>query len=207
MSTVNDSTNPVTSDLCQLVYLSHITSTGLASASTLNDIAEVAIERNQADNITGIVCYGNGYFFQCVEGSEQALTNLKNRLLVDDRHKDLKILDFSAIAERRFAGWSLRSITLERWMMNEPKLKSFMPFKPHTWEVNGWQQFLDILQGYYEDQEKTGELDTQPIKYSTLGVTLGKVVGQHQAFFLIQSVLAGLIVLALLWLMLADKIW
>lgn len=207
MSTVNDSTNPVTSDLCQLVYLSHITSTGLASASTLNDIAEVAIERNQADNITGILCYGNGYFFQCVEGSEQALTNLKNRLLVDDRHKDLKILDFSAIAERRFAGWSLRSITLERWMMNEPKLKSFIPFKPHTWEVNGWQQFLDILQGYYEDQEKTGELDTQPIKYSTLGVTLGKVVGQHQAFFLIQSVLAGLIVLALLWLMLADKIW
>lgn len=207
MSTVNDSTNPVTPDLWQLVYLSHITSTGLASASTLNDIAEVAIERNQADNITGILCYGNGYFFQCVEGSEQALTNLKNRLLVDDRHKDLKILDFSAIAERRFAGWSLRSITLERWMMNEPKLKSFMPFKPHTWEVNGWQQFLDILQGYYEDQEKTGELDTQPIKYSTLGVTLGKVVGQHQAFFLIQSVLAGLIVLALLWLMLADKIW
>ena len=207
MSTVNDSINPVTSDLCQLVCLSQITSTSLASASTLNDIAEVAIERNQADNITGILCYGNGYFFQCVEGSEQALTNLKNRLLVDDRHKDLKILDFSAIAERRFVGWSLRSITLERWMMNEPKLKSFMPFKPHTWEVNGWQQFLDILQGYYEDQEKTGELDTQPIKYSTLGVTLGKVVGQHQAFFLIQSVLAGLIVLALLWLMLADKIW
>ena len=207
MSTVNDSTNPVTPDLCQLVYLSHITSTGLASASTLNDIAEVAIERNQADNITGILCYGNGYFFQCVEGSEQALTNLKNRLLVDDRHKDLKILDFSAIAERRFAGWSLRSITLERWMMNEPKLKAFMPFKPNTWEANGWQQFLDILQDYYEEQEKTGELDTQPIRYNTLGVTLGKVVGQHQAFFLIQTTLGGLIVLALLWLMLADKIW
>lgn len=207
MSTVNDSTNPVTPDLCQLVYLSHITSTGLASAGTLNDIAEVAIERNQADNITGILCYGNGYFFQCVEGSEQALTNLKNRLLVDDRHKDLEILDFSAIAERRFAGWSLRSITLERWMMNEPKLKAFMPFKPNTWEANGWQQFLDILQDYYEEQEKTGELDTQPIRYNTLGVTLGKVVGQHQAFFLIQTTLGGLIVLALLWLMLADKIW
>ena len=207
MSTVNDSTNPVTPDLCQLVYLSHITSTGLASASTLNDIAEVAIKLNKADNITGILCYGNGYFFQCVEGSEQALTNLKNRLLVDDRHKDLKILDFSAIAERRFAGWSLRSITLERWMMNEPKLKTFMPFKPNTWGANEWQRFLDILQGYYEEQEKSGELDTQPIKYNTLGVTLGKVVGQHQAFFLIQTVLGGLIVLALLWLMLADKIW
>lgn len=207
MSTVNDSTNPVTPDLCQFVYLSHITSTGLANASTLNDIAEVAIKHNKADNITGILCYGNGYFLQCVEGSEQALTNLKNRLLVDDRHKNLKILDFSAIAKRRFAGWSLRSITLERWMMNEPKLKTFMPFKPNTWDTNEWQQFLDILQGYYEDQERSGELDTQPIKYNTLGVTLGKVVGQHQAFFLIQTVLGGLIVLALLWLMLADKIW
>ena len=207
MSTVNDSTNPVTPDLCQLVCLSHITSTGLASASTLNDIAEVAIERNQADNITGILCYGNGYFFQCVEGSEQALTNLKNRLLVDDRHKDLKIFDFSAIDERRFEGWSLRSITLERWMVNEPRLKSFMPFRPDSWEPNEWQQFLDILQEHYEEQQENADIDTQPIKSSTLGLTLGKVVGQHQAFVLIQNILGGLIVLALLWLILSDKIF
>ena len=207
MSTVNDSTNPVTPDLCQLVYLSHITSTGLASASTLNDIAEVAIKHNKADNITGILCYGNGYFFQYVEGTEQALTNLKNRLLIDDRHKDLKILDFSAIDERRFEGWSLRSITLERWMVNEPRLKSFMPFRPDSWEPNEWQQFLDILQEHYEEQQENADIDTQPIKYSTLGLTLGKVVGQHQAFFLIQTILGGLIVLALLWLILSDKIF
>ena len=202
MSTVNDSTNPVTPDLCQLVYLSQITSTGLSNASTLNDIAEVATKHNKTDNVTGILCYGNGYFLQCVEGTEQALTNLKNRLLVDDRHKDLKILDFSALAERRFAGWSLRSITLERWMIDEPKLKSFMPFKPDSWNTNECQQFLDILQGYYVKQVESGEVDTQPIKYSTLGLTLGKVVGQHQAFFLIQTILGGLILLTLLWLML-----
>ncbi|BBI66735.1 hypothetical protein PKHYL_09260 [Psychrobacter sp. KH172YL61] len=77
MSTINDSTNPVTTDLCQLVYISRITSTGLSSPSTLNDISETSVERNQIDNITGILCYGNGYFLQCVEGSEQALTNLK----------------------------------------------------------------------------------------------------------------------------------
>lgn len=202
MSTFNDSTNPVTPDLCQLVYLSHITSTGLSNASTLNDIAEVAITRNKADNITGILCYGNGYFLQCVEGTEQALTNLKNRLLVDDRHKNLKILDFSALAERRFAAWSLRSITLERWMLNEPKLKTFMPFTPDNWNSNECEQFLDILQDYYEKQVRSSGSDAQPIKYSTLGITLGKVVGQHQIFFLIQAILGALIVLALLWLIL-----
>lgn len=207
MSTFNDSTNPVTPDLCQLIYLSHITATGLSNSSTLNDIAEVANKLNKIDDITGILCYGNGYFFQCVEGTEQALTNLKNRLLVDDRHKDLKIFDFSAIDERRFEGWSLRSITLERWMVNEPRLKTFMPFRPDSWEPNEWQQFLDILQEHYEEQHENADIDTQPIKYSTLGLTLGKVVGQHQAFFLIQTILGGLIVLALLWLILSDKIF
>ena len=207
MSTFNDSTNPVTPDLCQLIYLSHITATGLSNSSTLNDIAEVANKLNKIDNITGILCYGNGYFFQCVEGTEQALTNLKNRLLVDDRHKDLKIFDFSSIDERRFEGWSLRSITLERWMVNEPRLKTFMPFRPDSWEPNEWQQFLDILQEHYEEQQENADIDTQPIKYSTLGLTLGKVVGQHQAFFLIQTILGGLIVLALLWLILSDKIF
>ncbi len=202
MSTFNDSTSPVTPDLCQLVYLSHITSTGLSNASTLNDIAEVAIERNTIENITGILCYGNGYFLQCVEGSEAALTNLKNRLILDDRHKDLKILDFSAITERRFSGWSLRSITLERWMTNEPRLKSFMPFKPDSWDSNEHKEFLDILKDYNDEQLESGDIDTQPIKYSTLGLTLGKVVGQHQAFLLIQAILGGLIILALIWLML-----
>lgn len=207
MSIINDSTNPVTTDLCQLVYISRITSTGLSSPSTLNDISEIAIERNQTDEITGILCYGNGYFFQCVEGSEQALTNLKNRLLADERHKDMEILDFSAIDERRFSSWSLRSITLERWMTRDSELKKLMPFKPYSWSVDEWHRFLDILQNYYEEQIRIGNTDAQPIKYSTLGVTLSKVVGQHQAFFLIQTVLGSMIVVALLWLMLSDKIW
>ena len=207
MSIINDSTNPVTTDLCQLVYISRITSTGLSSPSTLNDISEIAIERNQTDEITGILCYGNGYFFQCVEGSEQALTNLKNRLLADERHKDMEILDFSAIDERRFSSWSLRSITLERWMTRDPVLKKLMPFKPYSWSVDEWHRFVDILQNYYEEQIRIGNTDAQPIKYSTLGVTLSKVVGQHQAFFLIQTVLGSMIVIALLWLMLSDKIW
>lgn len=210
MNAIIDSTNPVTTDqvtkdLCQFMYISHITSTGLSGASTLNDIAEVSIKNNKINNITGILCYGNGYFFQYVEGSEQALTNLKNSLLMDDRHKDLKILEFSTLAERRFTGWSLRSIILERWMSNDPKVKALMPFKPYSWSSNERHQFLDILQGYYEQQEEKGDLDTQPIKYNALGLTLSKVVGQHQAFFLIQTILGSMIVLTLLWFMFSDK--
>jgi len=195
-----------TTDLYQFIYISRITSIGLSGASTLNDIAEVSIAHNKAENISGILCYGNGYFFQYIEGSEQALTNLKNRILKDNRHKDIQTLAFSAIEERRFTGWSLRSIILERWMLKDSKVKEFLPFKPYDWDSNDWAKFLETLQGHYEYQEIEEEIDTQPIKYSALGVTLNKVVGQHQAFFLIQSVLGILIVLALLWFMLSDKL-
>jgi hypothetical protein len=195
-----------TTDLYQFIYISRVTSIGLSGASTLNDIAEVSIAHNKAENISGILCYGNGYFFQYIEGTEQALTNLKNRILKDNRHKDIQTLAFSAITERRFTGWSLRSIILERWMLEDPKVKEFLPFKPYEWASNDWVKFLEILQGYYEYQEIEDKIDTQPIKYSALGVTLNKVVGQHQAFFLIQSVLGILIVLALLWFMLSDKL-
>lgn len=198
--------NPIKEiDLYQFVYMSRITSTGLSGASTLNDIAEISIKNNKDDDITGVLCYGNGYFFQCTEGSEQVLTNLKNRLLMDDRHKDLQTLDFSAISERGFTGWSLRSIILERWMSSDPKAKALMPFKPYNWGPNDWRQFLKILQGYYKEQEKIGGVDAQPIKYNALGLTLGRVVGQHQAFFLIQTILGALIIVALLWFMLSDK--
>ena len=202
------STSPTlsnTADLYQLVYVSRITSTGLSGASTLNDIAEISIKNNKADNVTGIVCYGNGYFFQYVEGSEQALTDLKNRILMDDRHKDMHILEFSAIAKRRFTGWSLRSITLERWMLSDSRVKALMPFKPYNWDANEWRPFVDTLQGYYEEQKNTGDIDTQPIKYNVLGLTLSKVVGEHQAFFLIQTILGLLIILTLSWFMLSDK--
>ncbi len=192
-------------DLYQLVYISRMTSIGLSGASTLNDVAKIAIKNNKADKVTGILCYGNGYFFQYVEGSEQALTNLKNRILMDDRHKDMQTLEFSALNKRRFTGWSLRSITLERWMLSDSKVKALMPFKPYNWNGNEWRQFLNILQGNYEQQENTGDIDSQPIKYNALGLSLSKVVGEHQAFFLIQTILGSLIILTLLWFMLSDK--
>jgi hypothetical protein len=192
-------------DLYQFIYVSRITSSGLAGASTLNDIAETSIKNNLLDAISGILCYGNGYFFQCVEGTEESLTNLKNRVLIDNRHKQVQTLDFSRITERRFTGWSLRSIILERWMINDPKVKSLMPFKPYNWNFKDWNGFLNVLESYYAHQEEMGDMDSQPIKYNALGLTISRVVGEHQAFILIQSMLGLLMLLALSWFMIFDK--
>lgn len=184
-------------DLYQMVYISRITSVGLLDPHTLQNIAQISIQKNKANEITGILCYGNGYFFQCVEGSEQALTNLKNSLLMDERHQDMSILTFSPIAKRRFSQWSMRSIVLERWMLGDPNAMRLIPFKPYSWNDNDWQHFLNLLQAYYEDQTQLGVSDTQPVKYNALGMTLTRVVGEHQAFFVVQAFLAVMIIFAI----------
>ena len=206
MSTVTDMKHSEeVTDLYQFIYISRITSTGLSGASTLNDIAKTSIKANKENGISGILCYGNGCFFQCVEGTEQALTNLKNKLLMDERHKDLQIIDFSAIDERRFQGWSLRSIVLERWLFKDSRVKALLPFKPYEWSKEESESFLALLQQHYKEQEQQGDIDMQPIKYNALGLTLTRVIGEHQAFFLIQTILGALIIVALLWFMLSSS--
>lgn len=205
MSVVDKTTDSTIMDIYHLVYVSRITSRALASASTLSSIAEVSIKNNKANNLSGVLCYGNGYFVQCVEGSEQALTQLKNRILVDDLNKDMQVLDFSAIAERCFSDWPMRSIALEPSMMNDANFKALIPMEPYSWNFGEWRQFLNILQHYYKEQEMIGKLDVQPPKYSTLGITVSRIVSKHQAFFLIQTVLGALIIMALFWLMLSNN--
>lgn len=77
----------------------------------------------------------------------------KNRLLLDDRHKYLQILEFSEIDKRRFTRWSMRSIILERWMTTDPKVKALMPFKPYSWSNEQGRQFLDFYKAITKNKK------------------------------------------------------
>lgn len=178
-------------DLYCMAYISRITSLGLIESSTLNDIFQNSIQNNKMNHITGILCYGSGYFFQYVEGSEQALTNLKNSLLVDSRHQGMRILQFDKLSEREFCHWSLQPIVLEKGSLNHPELKKLLPFKPVMWQDNDWKEFLAILKAYARTPEG---MPTRPVRYTTLGLTLTRLVSEHQAFFFVQALLATLIV-------------
>jgi hypothetical protein len=49
-----------------------------------------------------------------LEGSRDEVNRLYNRIVGDPRHTDVVLLDYSEIAERRFAHWRMRSIDLTR---------------------------------------------------------------------------------------------
>jgi hypothetical protein len=97
--------------LCQLIYLSHATEKlSLRDTMTIVDVASV---NNAAAGITGLLCYGGGYFLQVLEGDGDAISRTFCRIAADPRHADVRIVDFSVIAVRRFDDWSMRLINLD----------------------------------------------------------------------------------------------
>ncbi|HSM50602.1 MAG TPA: BLUF domain-containing protein [Thermoanaerobaculia bacterium] len=81
-------------------------------ASILEDSRKHNLERG----ITGILCtYSPGnVFVQVLEGSRATVNALYTAIVRDPRHRDVTILDYAEIAERRFSGWRMGSVNLNR---------------------------------------------------------------------------------------------
>ncbi len=62
--------------------------------SDIQDLFEDIKSNNEKNNITGILMYSNGNFFQVLEGEKNKVRNLFNKIKVDYRHYDIiKIFD------------------------------------------------------------------------------------------------------------------
>lgn len=69
---------------------------------------------NPSVGITGVLCLSGGTFLQVLEGGRQAVSTLYNRIVADRRHREVVLLSFEEIGERRFAGWSMGQVNLAR---------------------------------------------------------------------------------------------
>ena len=79
-------------------------------------ILEDARRHNLERGITGVLCaYSPGdVFVQVLEGSRETVNALYASIVRDPRHRDVTLLDYAEITERRFAGWRMGSVNLNR---------------------------------------------------------------------------------------------
>lgn len=74
-------------------------------------IIEFSQRRNAARGVTGMLVYGNGVFFQWVEGPPTEVRNLIAILHGDSRHHDIVELDRSVDKrERLYPGWEMERV-------------------------------------------------------------------------------------------------
>ena len=130
--------------LIQLTYASRTSRTLVPE--DLPSILTASKRNNTRAGITGALCLTNGIFLQQLEGDRTAVNALYHRILLDPRHRDPAILDFSEIASRKFTVWSMGSLSsLESNRAIYLKYSSSASFDPYTMSPATLRSFFDEI--------------------------------------------------------------
>jgi hypothetical protein len=77
------------------------------SPAQLTELLQKARVENERMQLTGILLYSNGNFFQVLEGEPAAVDEMYKKLHLDKRHKQLTLIVREPITKRFFADWSM----------------------------------------------------------------------------------------------------
>ena len=69
-------------------------------------VADTSRAHNPSTGITGVLCYGDGVFLQAIEGGRSAINALYSHIQRDPRHRQIELLHYEEITERRFGCWT-----------------------------------------------------------------------------------------------------
>jgi hypothetical protein len=98
--------------LVRLMYASR------AATSLDQEELQAILRQSRANNprlgITGVLCQGGDVFMQVLEGGRAAVNELYNTIVRDARHREVMLLHYREVSERRFAGWTMGHVRLDR---------------------------------------------------------------------------------------------
>ena len=119
---------PVRNHHVRLLYVSH--AAGPQTTTMTTSILVQAQKHNPVQGITGVLCQGQGFFLQVLEGERDRVNNLYRRICADNRHHDVTLLHYEEINERQFGQWSMALIHLS---VDDPKDKMQDPnYDPYS---------------------------------------------------------------------------
>ena len=89
--------------LSRLVYIS--SAAGSFNAAELPDILTVSRHNNARDGLTGVMVFHEQRFFQVLEGEMEAVMGCFNRIMRDERHDRLVMIETGPVEARAFGQW------------------------------------------------------------------------------------------------------
>ena len=96
----------------RIIYISKLTTP--ISCEDIESIGVVSNRNNSRINITGILVFFEKMFFQIIEGDDEKVDQLYNKIGNDERHHDiLRLKTEYDINERLFPNWNMKTINLD----------------------------------------------------------------------------------------------
>lgn len=135
--------------LVQLVYISRSQQRGAGRGDVIApQVAQILVKsrrNNRAKGIVGALYFGNGFFYQCLEGEEQDLLALYETLKTDIRHSDLHIVSLKPIEQKSFGKWEMKYVPAEK-DVSQMLSKFGMPqFDPYRFDERMHKEMLRLL--------------------------------------------------------------
>ena len=97
--------------LARLIYSSKRTE-GVEVADILR-ILDKATQNNKRNDITGFLCYTDNSFLQALEGDPLSVNQLYRNIIVDKRHSEVNLINYSFCLRREFSDWAMQFVDLE----------------------------------------------------------------------------------------------
>ena len=115
-------------------YASESTSEKQHLLEDLTAILSEARNFNYKHQISGVLYFAQGYFFQYLEGDLSTLNILLEKLHSDSRHHNIKIFEIKALEQPQFPDWSMKYISRNHQINQFCQSLGFESFKPHYFE-------------------------------------------------------------------------
>lgn len=102
-------------------------------AAGMKGIINVSKMNNPPAGITGALVFNDHYFAQILEGDRKSVTRTFCRVVGDNRHTDIVILDAQPVEHRVFEGWAMayagHSVDVDRIYLKYSTATGFAPAK------------------------------------------------------------------------------
>ena len=132
-----------------LTYVSRMTLKAGVTPRTLSDIMTVAQRENLAHQITGFLCFGNGYFFQYIEGEKSSIEQLFGNIQHDGRNRDVTLKSKGVIEERLFQDWQMLMVNINNPETHEDVINTFLPVLSAGSTAAAADKFVEVMRSQY----------------------------------------------------------
>ena len=111
--------------MLSLIYIS--APVKLLREEELLEILKISRENNVSKQITGMLLYKGGNFMQVLEGPDDAVNELFEKIKKDPRHHGVSIILSEQIETRQFPNWEMAFVNLDNpAIKNEPNYSQFL---------------------------------------------------------------------------------
>lgn len=155
-------------NLIRLVYISRSTFISSSSARGIEPNVARILAKSRANNrklgLVGALYFGDGCFFQCLEGEQSVVDDLFAKISADKRHTDLKVLLRESIARTTFADWSMKYVLSEKKVWDLLREEGLHAFDPYRLSDSATRKLLSFL---FESNDSDADAGLEDIKKSS----------------------------------------